>query len=71
MLHGAVLAAPDLRGGAALVAAALGAEGTTRISNIEYIERGYEDICRDLQGLGATIQKGEDKWVKNSGEEKK
>lgn len=51
--------APDLRGGAALVIAALAANGTSRISNIEYIERGYEDICRDLNSLGAKMQKGE------------
>lgn len=56
-LHGAVLEAPDLRGGAALVLASLAASGKTWIYQTEYIERGYEDICRDLQMLGAKIQK--------------
>ena len=54
-LAAAELAAPDLRGGAALVIGALQAEGCTRIKNVEYIERGYENICRDLQRLGAKI----------------
>jgi UDP-N-acetylglucosamine 1-carboxyvinyltransferase len=49
--------APDLRGGAALVIAALQTEGRTRIGRTEFIERGYEDICRDLRALGATIEK--------------
>lgn len=48
--------APDLRGGAALVIAALQTEGCTRIGHVEYIERGYEDICRDLRSLGAEIR---------------
>ncbi len=52
----AKLAAPDLRGGAALVIAALQANGTSVIRNTEYIERGYEDICRDLRLLGAKIR---------------
>lgn len=50
------LAAPDLRGGAALVIAALQADGTSVIRNTGYIERGYEDICRDLRALGAEIR---------------
>lgn len=54
-LHAAELCAPDLRGGAALVIAALTAGGTTVLSGTEYIERGYEDICRDLRSLGADI----------------
>lgn len=56
LLRGAELKAPDLRGGAALVIAALQAEGCSRIENVEYIERGYEDICRDLKQLGADIR---------------
>ena len=52
-LHGMTVCATDLRSGAALVIAALGADGETRVSGIEYIERGYEDICRDLRLLGA------------------
>lgn len=55
-LHGASLCAPDLRGGAALVTAALAAEGTSEISGLEYIARGYENICRDLRLLGARIR---------------
>lgn len=47
--------APDLRGGAALVLAALQAQGSSMITGTQYIERGYEDICRDLRGLGADI----------------
>lgn len=55
MLHGAQVKAPDLRGGAALVIAALMAEGESRISGYEYIARGYESICRDIQQLGGMI----------------
>ncbi len=51
----ASLTAPDLRGGAALVIAALQANGSSVIRNTRYIERGYEDICRDLSALGARI----------------
>ncbi len=54
-LHGAVVSAPDLRGGAALVVAALAAEGRTEISGCGHILRGYEDICGDLNALGARI----------------
>ena len=45
--------APDLRGGAALVVAALAAEGMSVIGSCGHIIRGYEDICRDLTCLGA------------------
>lgn len=55
-LKGARLQAPDLRGGAALVLAGLQADGITRIERTEYIERGYEDICRDLGSVGARIR---------------
>lgn len=55
-LHGAEVLASDLRGGAALVIAGLIAEGRTAISNVSYIMRGYEDICRDLKKLGADIR---------------
>lgn len=54
-LEGASVSAQELRGGAALVIAALGAKGKTKIFNKHYIDRGYEDICRDLTALGATI----------------
>ena len=54
---GAGITAPDLRAGAALVIAALSAEGITTIDDIKYIERGYEDFHLKLQGLGAQIDK--------------
>ncbi len=54
-LHGAPVRCTDLRGGAALCVAALAAEGQTRISEICHIDRGYEDIARDLRSLGANI----------------
>ena len=54
-LHGAVVHATDLRGGAALIIAALQAEGETRIEEIHHILRGYEDIAGDLRALGADI----------------
>lgn len=55
-LYGARVEASDLRGGAALVVAALAAEGQTVINNAEYIERGYEHIDRVLSDLGADIK---------------
>ena len=54
--HGAVVKAHDLRGGAALVIAGIAAEGVTVIREATCIERGYEDICRDLTVLGAKIK---------------
>lgn len=54
-LYGASVEATDLRGGAALVVAALGADGMTRIGNLHHIDRGYERIEASLQALGARI----------------
>lgn len=54
---GASMVAPDLRAGAALVLAALAAEGYSTVEDIHYIERGYEDFHLKLQGLGAQIDK--------------
>ncbi len=54
-LTGAIVAAPDLRAGSALVLAALAAEGTTEIEQVYHIERGYEDFDSKLQALGAQI----------------
>ena len=54
-LHGANIRAHELRGGAALVIAALGAKGTTVIGGRHFIERGYESIGRDFRELGARI----------------
>jgi UDP-N-acetylglucosamine 1-carboxyvinyltransferase len=58
-LHQATVCAPDLRGGAALVIAALQAEGTTRITQTEYIRRGYENLTGDLSRLGAAVRSQE------------
>ncbi len=54
---GAALSAPDLRAGAALVIAALAAEGFSTVEEIQYIERGYEDFPLKLQSLGAQIER--------------
>ena len=56
-LTGAPVRAVDLRGGAAMLIAAMTADGVTEIEDSEYIERGYEDIVEKLRGLGAAIQK--------------
>lgn len=56
-LSGSLVCAEELRGGAALVLAGLAAEGETCVKNRHFIERGYEDICRDLSMLGARIVK--------------
>ncbi|RKM54516.1 UDP-N-acetylglucosamine 1-carboxyvinyltransferase [Butyrivibrio sp. X503] len=54
---GAAISAPDLRAGAALVIAALTADGVSTVENIHYIERGYEDFDLKLRELGAQIEK--------------
>ena len=54
-LKGCVVEAEELRGGAALVAAGLIAEGVTSVEGCHYIDRGYENICKDLRELGARI----------------
>jgi UDP-N-acetylglucosamine 1-carboxyvinyltransferase len=53
---GAPIQAYDLRAGAAMVIAALAAHGTSDITQVQYIERGYEDIIEKLRALGANIQ---------------
>ena len=55
-LEGAPVHACDLRAGAALVIAGLAARGTTEISQIQFIERGYEDLVGKLRAVGADIQ---------------
>ncbi|MDR0846761.1 MAG: UDP-N-acetylglucosamine 1-carboxyvinyltransferase [Lactobacillales bacterium] len=55
-LTGAEVAASDLRAGACLVIAGLMAEGETKITNIEYILRGYSDIINTLNSLGADVR---------------
>ncbi len=54
-LHGGTMTSPDIRAGIALLIAALSADGISRISNIEQIDRGYQDIERRLNALGARI----------------
>ena len=56
-LHGAQVRATDLRAGAAMVLAGLVASGTTEISDIYHIERGYENFVGKFKGLGADIMK--------------
>ena len=56
-LTGANVNSTDLRGGAALVIAALAAEGESEISNVYHVERGYENIGGILNSLGADIKK--------------
>lgn len=55
----AYVKSPDLRAGAALVIAAMAAEGFSEISDIHYIERGYEDFTEKLKKLGAQIDRVE------------
>lgn len=56
-LFGTEVSAADLRGGAALIIAALAASGTTVVNNVHYIDRGYESIERDLKLIGADIMR--------------
>lgn len=56
-LYGTSVEALDLRGGAALIVAGLMAEGTTIISGVHYIDRGYEKIVEKLSELGADIKR--------------
>ncbi len=58
-LYGASVRCTDLRGGAALCVAALAAEGESRVSDIGHIDRGYEDLARDLKVLGGEIRRVE------------
>ncbi len=54
-LSGAPVRARDIRAGAALVIAGLGADGVTEVSGVEHIDRGYELFVEKLRGLGAEI----------------
>jgi UDP-N-acetylglucosamine 1-carboxyvinyltransferase len=56
-LRACAVEAPDIRAGAALVLAALAAEGTTTLTGLEQIDRGYERLTEKLQLLGATIER--------------
>jgi len=53
---GASITSPDLRAGAALVVAGLAAEGVTLVSDIHFVERGYEDFAEKLRSLGGQIE---------------
>ena len=59
-LRGGRMTSPDIRAGIALLIAAMSAEGTSTISNIQQIDRGYEDIEQRLNALGAHITRIED-----------
>lgn len=54
---GAIVSAPDLRAGAALVIAGLAAEGVTCVEDIQYIQRGYENFEEKIRSLGGIIEK--------------
>lgn len=54
-LRGAVMVSPDIRAGIALLIAAMSAEGTSRIHNIDQIDRGYQNIDGRLNSIGARI----------------
>ena len=56
-LHGAHVYAVDLRAGVAMIIAALAATGTTEISNVHLIERGYDDVVGKFRSLGADIKR--------------
>ena len=55
-LSGASVNSADLRGGAALVLASMAAKGKSKVNNIEYILRGYENLDKKLNKLGASIK---------------
>jgi len=56
-LRASVMVSPDIRAGIALLIAALSAEGTSVIHNIDQIDRGYQDIEKRLNALGANIKR--------------
>ena len=56
-ITGAAVEAKELRGGASLVLAGLAAEGSTKVSGVHYIERGYENFVENLRSVGADIKK--------------
>jgi UDP-N-acetylglucosamine 1-carboxyvinyltransferase len=58
-LKASVLTSPDIRAGIALLIAALSADGTSKIENIEQIDRGYENIDEKLRKIGAKIERVE------------
>ena len=58
-LRGGRMSSPDIRAGIALLIAAMSAKGTSRIDNIEQIDRGYENIEARLNALGAKITRND------------
>jgi UDP-N-acetylglucosamine 1-carboxyvinyltransferase len=56
-LRGTTMASPDIRAGVALLIAALSADGTSKIQNIEQIDRGYQHLVERLTSLGAVIER--------------
>ena len=56
-LKGTQIEASDLRAGAALIIAALAADGQTELSNIHFVDRGYEGVEEKFRKLGANIQR--------------
>lgn len=55
-LHGVTMAATDLRGGAAMLVAALSARGESKLTNLAHIERGYANLCEKLVACGAGME---------------
>ncbi|WP_372774912.1 UDP-N-acetylglucosamine 1-carboxyvinyltransferase [Mangrovibacterium sp.] len=58
-LRGTTMTSPDIRAGVSLLIAALSAQGSSRISNIEQIDRGYEEIDTRLNAIGASITRSD------------
>jgi UDP-N-acetylglucosamine 1-carboxyvinyltransferase len=61
-LSGAPVRALDIRAGAAMIIAALGADGVTEISDLYHVDRGYEDLDGRLAALGAQVQREPSLW---------
>ena len=55
-LTGAPVHACDLRAGAAMLIAALAAHGISEITNVQYIERGYEDVIGKIRAIGGSVR---------------
>jgi UDP-N-acetylglucosamine 1-carboxyvinyltransferase len=62
-LQGAKVMATDLRASASLILAGLSAQGTTEVSRVYHIDRGYEAIEKKLKGLGARIERRRDEGL--------
>jgi UDP-N-acetylglucosamine 1-carboxyvinyltransferase len=66
-LQGAPVHAPDIRAGAALVTAALVAEGSSEVTGLEYIDRGYHDFEGKLASLGAAVLRDDTRTLQGAG----